>query len=86
MRRTCESYYNDDLSLTEIAEAEGISRQGVHDTVKRAEKQLEEYEEKLGLLKLFEMQQARAKRALEHIKSGDTAMAAKELEELIEEM
>ena len=45
MRRTCESYYNDDLTLAEIAEAEGISRQGVHDTVKRAEKQLEEYEE-----------------------------------------
>ena len=86
MRRTCESYYNDDLTLAEIAEAEGISRQGVHDTVKRAERQLEEYEEKLGLLKLFEMQQARAKRALEHIRSGDTAMAAKELEELIEEM
>lgn len=86
MRRTCESYYNDDLSLAEIAEAEGISRQGVHDTVKRAEKQLEEYEEKLGLLGLFEKQQARAKKALEHINNGDTAKAAKELEELIEEM
>ena len=40
MRRTCESYYNDDLTLAEIAEAEGISRQGVHDTVKRAESSL----------------------------------------------
>jgi hypothetical protein len=86
MRRTCESYYNDDLTLAEIAEAEGISRQGVHDTVKRAEKQLEEYEEKLGLLELFEKQQARAKTALAHLNSGDTAKAAKELEELIEEM
>ena len=82
MRRTCESYYNDDLTLAEIAEAEGISRQGVHDTVKRAEKQLEEYEEKLGLLALFEKQQAKAKKALAHINSGDTAKAAKELEEL----
>ena len=58
----------------------------MHDTVKRAEKQLEEYEEKLGLLKLFEKQQARAKRALAHLNSGDTAKAARELEELIEEM
>ena len=86
MRRTCESYYNDDLTLAEIAEAEGISRQGVHDTVKRAEKQLEEYEEQLGLLALFEKQQAKAKTALAHLKSGDTDKAAKELEELIEEM
>ena len=86
MREACESYYNEDLSLAEIAESSGISRQGVYDTIHRAEKQLEEYEEKLGLLKLFEMQQAKAKIALEHIKSGDTDKAAKELEELIEEM
>ena len=46
--------------IPKIAEAEGISRQGVHDTVKRAEKQLEEYEQKLGLLTLFEKQQAKA--------------------------
>ena len=86
LRRTCESYYNDDLTLAEIAESEGISRQGVQDTVKRAEKQLEEYEEKLGLLQLFEKQQSKAKKALEHLNSGDNAKAAKELEELIEEM
>ena len=47
---------------------------------------MEEYENKLGLLKLFETQQAKAKIALAHIKSGDTDKAAKELEELIEEM
>ena len=46
----------------------------------------EEGEEKLGLLQLFEKQQAKAKKALEHLKGGDNAMAAKELEELIEEM
>ena len=83
MRRTCESYYNDDLTLAEIAEAEGISRQGVHDTVKRAEKQLEEYEEKLGLLALFEKQQAKAKNALAHIKSGDSDKAAKEIHRVL---
>ncbi|WP_294409302.1 YlxM family DNA-binding protein [uncultured Ruminococcus sp.] len=42
-------YYNDDLSLGEIAEQYGISRQGVHDTVKRCEEAIEDYEEKLGL-------------------------------------
>ncbi len=44
-------YYNDDLSLGEVAAECGISRQGVHDAVKHCEKALEEYEEKLGLLK-----------------------------------
>ena len=86
MRETCESYYNEDLSLAEIAADTGISRQGVYDTLHRAEKQLEEYEERLGLLELFEKQQARAKKALELIQSGDSNSAAKELEELIEEM
>jgi len=43
-------YYNDDLSLSEIAENEGISRQGVRDTIKRAEAQMQEYEEKLGYM------------------------------------
>ena len=86
MREACESYYNEDLSLAEIAESSGISRQGVYDTIHRAEKQLEEYEERLGLLELFEKQQTRAKRALELINSGESASAAHELEELIEEM
>jgi predicted DNA-binding protein YlxM (UPF0122 family) len=44
-------YYNDDLSLGEIAAECGISRQGVHDAVKHCEKALADYEEKLGLLK-----------------------------------
>lgn len=46
-------YYNDDLSLSEIAENEGITRQGVRDAVKRAESQLYDMENRLGLLKRF---------------------------------
>ena len=41
-----EYYYNDDLSLSEIAENEGITRQGAHDQIKRAESKLLEWEEK----------------------------------------
>ena len=52
-----ELYYNDDLSLSEIAENAGISRQGVRDSIKRAEGQLLEMEERLGLVRRFrEMQ------------------------------
>lgn len=48
--RILDGYYNNDLSLSEIAENEGITRQGVSDFVKRGEAQLTEFEEKLGLI------------------------------------
>ena len=44
-------YYNDDLSLSEIAENEGITRQGVRDAIKRSEALLYDMEEKLGFAK-----------------------------------
>lgn len=47
-------YYNDDLSLSEIAADEGITRQGVRDAIKRAENQLVAMEERLGLVARFE--------------------------------
>lgn len=47
-------YYDEDLSLSEIAENEGITRQGVRDSIKRAEALLFEMEEKLGVAKRFE--------------------------------
>lgn len=50
-REAVELYYNEDLSLGEIAENLDISRQGVRDSVKRAEAVIFEAEEKLGLLK-----------------------------------
>lgn len=48
-----DMYYNQDLSLAEIAEESSISRQGARDFIKKGEKQLNEYEEKLGLVKRF---------------------------------
>lgn len=49
-------YYNDDLSLSEIADQYGISRQGVHDALKRSEETLEHYDEVLGLAAVQEQQ------------------------------
>ncbi len=46
-------HYNQDLSLAEIAEQEGISRQGVHDAIRRGETVLSEMEERLGLAGRF---------------------------------
>ena len=48
-----EDYVLNDLSLAEIADEAGISRQGVHDTVKRCTKQLKEYEAALHLVEKF---------------------------------
>ncbi|MDO4845057.1 MAG: YlxM family DNA-binding protein [Oscillospiraceae bacterium] len=43
-----DQYYNQDLSLAEIAENEGVSRQSVHDTLHRTEEILRNFEEKTG--------------------------------------
>lgn len=48
--RILKDYYYDDLSLSEIAENEGITRQGAHETIKRSEQLLNFYEEKLHIL------------------------------------
>ena len=49
-------YYNEDLSLAEIAENAGISRQGVRDVIVRAEATMQEIEDKTGIIKRFEAQ------------------------------
>jgi len=63
-KQVFEDYVLNDLSLSEIAEHMNISRQGVHDIVKRCTQELKDYEEKLSLLKKF----AKIKDMLESIK------------------
>ena len=52
-REFLDYYYNDDLSLAEIAANVGITRQGVRDAIKRAECQLLDMEQRLGLVARF---------------------------------
>ena len=53
-QRDCfDMHYNEDLSLSEIANELGISRQGVWDNIRRAESALEEFEAKTGLIRRF---------------------------------
>ena len=53
-REITDLYFNYDLSLGEIAEQKGVSRQSVSDCLSKSRKQLEKYEEKLGFAKTIE--------------------------------
>ena len=70
-REMLELYYDDDLSLSEISEQAGITRQGVRDAVKRAEAQLFELEEKIGMVRRF----SRVKGLIADIRDNADAIA-----------
>ncbi|MFA5524445.1 MAG: sigma factor-like helix-turn-helix DNA-binding protein [Tissierellales bacterium] len=61
-----EYYYIHDLSLSEIGELLEISRQGVHDLLKRSENKLFNFEEKLGLVKKFSENKEKIKDILDN--------------------
>ena len=62
-------HYQNDLSLTEIGEELSISRQAVCDQLKRTEKILQDYEEKLQLVSRFQAQK-KAVQEMKHIMEG----------------
>lgn len=80
-REVMELYHEDNLSLQEIAEEFGISKQGVHDTLKKAEKLLTEYEEKLGLVD----QLIRQRQVIAEIKEAETLDEVKKIIDKLED-
>ena len=58
-REFFDLYYNEDLSLGEIAENAGISRQGVRDVIVRAEAAMQEVEDRTGIIRRFEARRPR---------------------------
>ena len=74
-REIYEDAVYQDMSLSEIAEEHGISRQGVHDLIKRCDKLLLGYEDKLHLVERF----SRIKEKIEQIESRTTQEEIKEL-------
>jgi predicted DNA-binding protein YlxM (UPF0122 family) len=80
-------YFSDNLSMGEIAEGYGISRQAVYDLIRRSLAAIEAFEDKLGLYSLFNFQQDRlleADRILKQTQLADTDR--KRLEEIVREM
>lgn len=85
-----ELYCHNDLSLGEISEDLEISRQAVYDTIRRSEKLLESYEDKLGLMERFDETEARMKNLVAEIdklksiilKDGAKAELLKEIDEI----
>jgi predicted DNA-binding protein YlxM (UPF0122 family) len=84
-------YYMKDLSLGEIAEYLNISRQAVHDNLRRAERQLRLIEQRLGLVDRFSEERDRWSRAIERIngiiseiETGSDRRAVRLLEEFKE--
>jgi predicted DNA-binding protein YlxM (UPF0122 family) len=70
-----QAYYLEDLSLGEIAEIEGVSRQAVQNLLKRSVALLDEYEAKLGFIASYQRQQARLADLARALQSGAVAEA-----------
>ena len=81
-----DNYYNNDLSLSEIAENEGITRQAVRDNLKKGENKLFEYEEKLGVMKKTLMQEESIESILSELSKIETKSTDKEIATILEDV
>jgi len=72
-RETLDFYYNEDLSLGEISEETGITRQGVMNCIKKCEQRLLELEDALGLVKRFTALKTDTEKLEALIADGDSA-------------
>ena len=77
-------YYNNDLSLSEIAENSEITRQAVRDILKKGEKKLFEYEEKLQFMKRMLNQEKRIEKALAELTKIQKDYSDKEIANVLE--
>lgn len=83
-KKIYEDVVNNDFSITEIAQENGISRQGVHDLIRRCDRLLKDYEEKLHLVERFLKIRTEAE-AMQKLAEND-AISRDELAERIKEI
>lgn len=79
-------YYNQDLSLTEIAENEEITRQAVRDFLKKGEKKLFEYEEKLKVMEKNRVQEEKIADILSEISKIEKDFTDEEIAKVLEDV
>ena len=79
-------YYNNDLSLAEIAENYNISRQGVRDILVKGEVKLFEYEEKLAIMKKTKMQEEQIQIILSQLSEIKDNSSDKKVEKILNEV
>ena len=89
-RDIVDLYYNQDLSLGEIAEEFNISRQAVYDMLKRTEKLLYQYEEKIGFVNLLKIKNKKILEILDKVidleKNLDLSSCSEQLQKQINEI
>ena len=85
-KRALELYYNEDLSLAEIAEDMQVSRQGVRAFIKQGEVHLKDFEEKLGMFERFSSISRLLKEAKITAKTLSESKEKQELVKIIEEI
>ena len=86
-QKQCEfinDYYNNDLSLSEIAENSNITRQAVRDIIKKGEKKLFEYEEKLQFMKRTLNQEKKIEKALAELTKIQKDYSDKQIANVLE--
>ena len=79
-------YYNQDLSLSEIAENDNITRQAVRDIIKKGERKLFEYEEKLLFMKKTINQEQKIQRVLWNLTKIQKDSSDKQVTSILEEI
>ncbi len=79
-----DDYYNNDLSLSEIAENNDITRQAVRDIIKKGEKKLFDYEEKLKMMKRMLNQEKKIEKILSELTKIQNNYSDKEIANVLE--
>ncbi len=83
-RNIFEAYILDDYGLSEIARFEDTSRQAVYETIKRVNKQLDEYEKKLGLVERFEKQKDAIRQIIAQMENLEADANSEKLKKITE--
>ena len=81
-----DDYYNNDFSLSEIAENNNITRQAVRDIIKKGENKLFEYEEKLLFMKRTLNQEKKIEKVLVELTKIQTTSSDKQISKVLEEI